>query len=438
MISTRISTLTLAIALGGLVGPGAAPAEAAPLGVTYQGQLYDGGAPVTSSTDVTWWIYDTDTGGSPVSPPAGVDVSVDPDDAGRFSMLVSADNATFDGRELWLELKVNGQLLSPRQPIRLTPYAAFAFNAPFMTNGSSVYYDGGSLGIGLDDPLSPLHVDGPIRSTGDGANLLVFNPENDSASAVFGFKNNVARWRVGGNGPGATGGWDFQRIGDQSVMRILDNGNVGISNTAPGARLSIFNGTSNQSALDVVQTGSNGTAASISNLSGTNNIALSAVHSGSGTALDAYNYGTGSAASIFADNANSLATTMAVTNRGKGYAATVRQTSATAQFPAMLITSDADNSGLQTLRVTNLGTGHGGEFVADTLASFGGLGDGVRGIANGAGCGVYGVNGVGTGYGVYAQASSSNAIPLRAKKNGVKAGPYRTLRRTEAFSGDGN
>jgi len=69
--------------------------------------------------------------------------------------------------------------------------------------------------------------------------FLCFNPNNPGASVRLGWLNDVARIRVGGNGTGAHGGLDIQTTGDTSLVRILDNGRVGIGDTTPSEKLDV-------------------------------------------------------------------------------------------------------------------------------------------------------------------------------------------------------
>jgi hypothetical protein len=105
----------------------------------------------------------------------------------------------------------------------------------FAEGGMSVFAEGtgtpslvvddlGRVGIGTATPAAPLAVEGSVQAT----RFQSFNPNNPSASVQFGWLSDVARFRTGGSGAGSNGGFDFQRIGDQSLLRILDNGNVGI------------------------------------------------------------------------------------------------------------------------------------------------------------------------------------------------------------------
>jgi len=107
-------------------------------------------------------------------------------------------------------------------------------NGPHLVVGR----DNGRVGIGTAAPAEPLHVAGNVRL--DGPNGLgIRNPQNLGAVMRFDWLNNVARLRLGGTDPGGTNGFDIQRIGDESLLRILDSGNVGIGTENPERRLEI-------------------------------------------------------------------------------------------------------------------------------------------------------------------------------------------------------
>ena len=49
----------------------------------------------------------------------------------------------------------------------------------------------------------------------------------------------MPRLRIGGNGPGGNGGFDIQRIGDATLLRIDGDGRLGIKEKNPDLRLTI-------------------------------------------------------------------------------------------------------------------------------------------------------------------------------------------------------
>lgn len=101
----------------------------------------------------------------------------------------------------------------------------------------------GSVGIGTATPLSPLHVEGGIRSAGaSGGQVVCYNPNNQDAAAQLSWLNDVARLRISGTSVGSQNGLDIQTQGDVSLMRLLHNGNVGIGTTTPAFDLEV-NGT---------------------------------------------------------------------------------------------------------------------------------------------------------------------------------------------------
>jgi hypothetical protein len=170
---------------------------------TYQGRLLDNGTPVNGPHQIEFRLFDALSGGNEIAAfgPATYQIT-----GGLLNADVDFGPGAFDGEPRWLEIAVDGVTLSPRQLLNANPYALFARNAPFRTSGSSVYYADGHVGIGTDAPESPLHVEGRIRSAGDGAAVTVYNPQNAGASVNLNWLNNVARIRVAGNGLGADAG----------------------------------------------------------------------------------------------------------------------------------------------------------------------------------------------------------------------------------------
>ena len=89
--------------------------------ITYQGKLADdSGSPVTGTVEMTFNLYESSSGGSPIATDTRtVDVA-----NGLFTTQIAADRKLFDGRPLWLGIAVeDDDEMTPLQEIRPVPYA---------------------------------------------------------------------------------------------------------------------------------------------------------------------------------------------------------------------------------------------------------------------------------------------------------------------------
>lgn len=133
---------------------------------TYQGVLTDSGGPLNAFYDLTFTLYDSGPGpgGNPVgSPNSSNNVKVS---GGLVTTSLDFGSGAFNGQPRWLEITVHPHAggptttLSPRQPLTPAPYAIYAENAGgvsggnWSVNGTSVYYNGGNVGIGTSTPAS--------------------------------------------------------------------------------------------------------------------------------------------------------------------------------------------------------------------------------------------------------------------------------------------
>ncbi|MCG3132720.1 MAG: hypothetical protein FLDDKLPJ_03586 [Phycisphaerae bacterium] len=218
---------------------------------TFQGVLRTSGAPAEDPHDMKFRLYDTDTGGQQVGPELVFDGSVNPriDPAtGLFTVKLDFGAGVFTGQALWLEMDVSPAgagayvTLSPRKEVTAAPYAVHALGgAHWQQSGTDIYYVAGEVGIGVDDPQAPLHVAGSIQSRGGTLpGMYVYNPLNDGANVNLSWLNNVARLRYGGNGDGSHEGFAIQKTGDATILRVLDNANLGVGGeTAPLGKLHV-------------------------------------------------------------------------------------------------------------------------------------------------------------------------------------------------------
>ncbi|UCF14442.1 MAG: hypothetical protein JSW59_13595 [Phycisphaerales bacterium] len=239
--------------------------------ISFQGILYDNGEnPLTGQYNVTFRIYDVETGGTHVWLET---ISVDCDN-GLYNVILGLTNQLnldFDG-QYWLGVQVTGDdELSPRFRLTSVPTAYRAAVADSLAGGGESDSDDdwtgagtGSMytthlddkvGIGTTSPSSKLHV----RRYADGY---------ESAAARIGLQwylpalpTSINHWfsiEVGGMGIGGLGNNPtlvresgselyFQTEetmhsspSDRTTQMVLDaDGNVGIGTTNPGARLSV-------------------------------------------------------------------------------------------------------------------------------------------------------------------------------------------------------
>jgi hypothetical protein len=93
---------------------------------TYQGYLTDGGEPLDGVAALDFRLYDAPGGGELIGPVLTFDeVEVL---NGYFVVDLDFGAGAFDGNARWLQLRVNGQPLSPRQPMYAAPYSLFALD----------------------------------------------------------------------------------------------------------------------------------------------------------------------------------------------------------------------------------------------------------------------------------------------------------------------
>lgn len=100
---------------------------------SYQGQLEVNGQPANSTFPMTFKLFDASSGGNQIGATesrAAVAVV-----GGGFGVNLSYPGS-FDGTQLWLEVAVNGQVITPRHKITAAPVAQFALNG-----SRSLYYD---------------------------------------------------------------------------------------------------------------------------------------------------------------------------------------------------------------------------------------------------------------------------------------------------------
>ena len=159
-----IGTIVVVFAILGCVNIFGARAATPPSVIAYQGKILANGLSVTTTIDMKFVLYDSSSGGTARYTASGTlpttsSISITPT-SGLFSVNLG-DTVGVDGNpisneipadlfqtysDLYLEVTVNGQTLSPRKRITSVPYAfhaATAVTSTYATNaGDSVLFDG--------------------------------------------------------------------------------------------------------------------------------------------------------------------------------------------------------------------------------------------------------------------------------------------------------
>jgi N-acetylneuraminic acid mutarotase len=132
---------------------------------TYQGQLEDAYGPVDDSTDMDFTLWDAPSGGTQIGGTEQITLTGQDFDNGLFSVSLDFGALAFTGEARWLEIAVRSPsgsgtftTLTPRQAATPTPYALYALNGAggsflWQPDGSDIFYDDGSVGIGTAGPL---------------------------------------------------------------------------------------------------------------------------------------------------------------------------------------------------------------------------------------------------------------------------------------------
>ncbi len=233
-----------------------------PLGtaVTYQGQLKENGSPHPGpSASMQFDLYNDPNVGTSLGT---VGPLTAPITDGLFTVPLDFLANAFDGNARWLEITVDGSLLTPRQEITAAPASHYSL-APWTTEPNGISYMAGNVGIGTTDPNAALQIDTAtffdLSSTPTGQDNLLLTDVAAGAGdgnvmASIGFGNGDTSRRAAiaalqtGNSlhrqglafythPSTVGGDDIKES-----MRIEHNGNVGIGTTNPSANLEISSG----------------------------------------------------------------------------------------------------------------------------------------------------------------------------------------------------
>jgi hypothetical protein len=190
--------------------------------ITYQGRLMENGAPANGMYDMSFVLFPSEAGGSPIAfdiPPA---ISVVD---GVFTVKLDFGAAAFDNADRWLQVIVEGTPIFPCQQITRAPYA-------IQTRGINVAA-GGNVGIGTSLPAIKLHVDGSALDA------IIGITGGEGATGVWGIATHFTGVPVAVRGEVfSPNGYAGYFLGGQSYFE----GNVGIGTLEPEAPLHVMAG----------------------------------------------------------------------------------------------------------------------------------------------------------------------------------------------------
>ena len=126
----RICIFLALVALLALANVFATPQSTA---FTFQGHLQQNGTPTSGSHDLTFTLWDAASAGTQVG--STIAQTGYPIASGVFTIDLDFGASAFGGSQRWLDIKVDGNELTPRQPVNSTPVAQYALSAP---NGLSI------------------------------------------------------------------------------------------------------------------------------------------------------------------------------------------------------------------------------------------------------------------------------------------------------------
>ncbi|MCE7975346.1 MAG: hypothetical protein DYG92_13645 [Leptolyngbya sp. PLA1] len=231
----------LAAAAAVLGMSGAAFAQA----FTYQGELLNAGSPVTTPQDFEFRLFLTDAGPTQIGLTSTA--SDTPVVDGRFTATIDPGPGVLTGQNLWLEIAVRPgdesgafTVLSPRQKVTPTPYAARALSEWWLPSGAS------SLS---NDPMRPrvfINRTGPLTGaeyfgiTAPSPDFtyggMYINTTGLNALPFYGYTTGDGARSCWTFFQGSTQTWGVYNGGDRLVVE--STGNVGIG-MVPAAKLDV-------------------------------------------------------------------------------------------------------------------------------------------------------------------------------------------------------
>jgi hypothetical protein len=119
----HMNRINIVLAALGCLAAAATEAAAAPGQINFASRLSDGSGPAQGSVTVMFQLYRAPTGGSSIWSESQALVAADGLVVTQLGMQTALDATIVDGAPLYLEVAVDGQILSPRLGMVSVPYA---------------------------------------------------------------------------------------------------------------------------------------------------------------------------------------------------------------------------------------------------------------------------------------------------------------------------
>jgi hypothetical protein len=355
-----------------------------PSTITYQGRLTDAsGNPLNGTYNLTFQVWNDATAGLQLGTNIVLTGVLVKD--GLFTVKLNVPHDAFDGQSIWLQVAVNGQILSPRQMLTAVPYAlSLKPGASITSTGIDTIHFGNQAGgyaveawsrnniaivgsSGVTDGTPPKGLHG-VHGTGAGVGVYGVGGH----TGTYGTGDNDGVLGESTNGKGVRGtSTNSAGVKGESTNA---NGVVGwTGRSGPGE----WSGVYGHSTGGVGVTGRSDTYNGIKAVTKSNeHAALAAGNEGGGPAIYAQG-GTDGLAAIFAGNlqVRSLSTGATLVELGEGldYAEGFNLSEDTDLPPGTVVVIDADDPGKLTLSNQPYD-----KKVAGVIAGAQGLGSGVQ------------------------------------------------------------
>lgn len=286
-----------------------------PTCLSYQGTLRSGGTLVTGTRSVTFKIYTSLTGGSPI----WMETKNVAFSQGVFTVLLGAPPAPPLGLAFdvpyWMGISIGtGAEIPPRFPLCTSPYSFNANAVLGNTSTSNVFRTSGGVGIGTIAPAGKLHIEdvewssAPLLIKGRSGAVIGPAISIDATDGTGGRKYSlISTNSAAGAGGGKLAIYDDTPTSGGYRLVIDATGDIGVGTTNPTSRLQISSSTSGGLADPTLRVDNLSTAGGVAGwFSARGTDATLALHAtGSGPLLKGFGGNAGEAEFLF-DNDGSL------------------------------------------------------------------------------------------------------------------------------------